>query len=77
MALPFSVLDSTAYLGLSHPAKALLLELARQYHRGDNGRMLLTDKYLGPRGWHSPAVIHRAKRELLEAELIFETVKGM
>jgi hypothetical protein len=38
--------------------------------------MLLTDKYLAPRGWRSPYVITRAKRELIDAGLIFETVKG-
>ena len=42
----------------------------------DNGRMLLSSRYLAPRGWRSPEVITRAKRELLEAQLIFETVKG-
>lgn len=76
VALPWSVLDSKAYLGLSHPAKALLLEVARQYRSDDNGRMLLSGKYLATRGWNSPEVIVRAKRELLNAGLIFETVMG-
>lgn len=76
VALPWSVLDSAAYQGLSHPAKALLLEVARQYHSDDNGRMLLSSRYLAPRGWRSPEVITRAKRELLDAGLIYETVKG-
>lgn len=76
-AIPWSVLDSPIFQGLSHPAKALLLEVARQRHgEDDNGRMLLSNNYLRPRGWRSPEVITRAKRELLEAELIFETVKG-
>src|SRR5690606_10298307 len=76
VALPWSVLDSPAYQQLSHPAKALLLEVARQYHQDDNGRMLLSSRYLAPRGWRSPEVITRAKRELLDAGFIFETVKG-
>lgn len=76
IALPWSVLDSTAYQGLSHPAKALLLEIARQYVRDNNGRLLCTDAYLKPRGWKSTDVITRAKRELLAAGLIFETCKG-
>ena len=33
VALPWTVLDSPAYSGLSHPAKALLLEFARQFVR--------------------------------------------
>ena len=76
VALPWSVLDSRAYQALSHPARALLLEVARQYHGDDNGRMLLSDNHLRPRGWRSPDVITRAKRELIEAGLIHETVKG-
>jgi hypothetical protein len=76
IALPWSVLDSVAYQRLSHPAKALLLEVARQFHSDDNGRMLLSSRYLAPRGWRSPEVITRAKRELLDAGLIFETVRG-
>ncbi len=76
VALPWSVLDSPAYLRLSHPAKALLLEVARQYHGDDNGRMLLTRKHLAARGWRSEDVVSRAKHELLEAGFIFETCKG-
>ncbi len=76
VALPWSVLDSRAYLGLSHPARALLLEVARQLHGDDNGRLLLSRAHLLPRGWKSADVIQRAKQELLDAELIFETVKG-
>ena len=77
VALPWSVLDSPAYLGLSVHAKALLVEVARQFHSDDNGRMLLSRAYLAPRGWKSSDMIMKAKRELLAAGLIFETAKGM
>jgi hypothetical protein len=70
------VLDSSAYLGLSHPAKALLLEIARQFHGDDNGRMIVTLAHLKPRGWTSYDTIQRAKQELLNTGLIHETVKG-
>ena len=76
IALPWSVMDCAAYARLSHPAKALLFELARQFVRDNNGRMLLSGAYLAKRGWKSADVITRAKRELLAAEFIFETVKG-
>lgn len=76
VALPWSVLDSAAYAGLSHAAKALLIEVARQFVRDNNGRMLLSTVYLNKRGWYSASVIQKAKLELLEAALIFETVKG-
>lgn len=75
-AMPFLVLDSPGYLGLPHPARALLLELARQYTGANNGRLVLCDKFLAPRGWKSSDVINRAKRQLLDSGLIQETRKG-
>lgn len=74
--IPWDVLDSKAYLGLSHTSRSLLLELARQVLPDNNGQLLLTSKYLSKRGWRSAGVISRAKRELIEAELIYETVMG-
>lgn len=76
VALPWSVLDSPAYARLSHPAKSLLLELARQFVRDNNGRLLASRAHLAKRGWKSADVIDRAKRQLIEAGFIFETVKG-
>lgn len=75
-ALPWCVIDSQAYQGLSYPAAALLIELARQYVRNNNGRLLLSQRYLATRGWRSGALIDRAKRELQDAKLIYQTVQG-
>jgi hypothetical protein len=47
-----------------------------QFKGDDNGRMLLSLAYLSKRGWNSPDVILRAKRQLLDGNFIFETVKG-
>ena len=76
VALPWSVLDCPAFARLSHPARALLMEFARQFVRDNNGRLLASGAYLAGRGWKSADVITRAKRELLEAGFIHETVKG-
>ena len=76
IGLPVSVLESAAYLGLSANARSLLLEVALQFHGDDNGRMLLSRAHLRKRGWNSSDMIDKGKRELLAAELIFETVKG-
>ena len=76
VALPWSVMDCPAYAHLSHPAKALLFEVARQFVRDNNGRMLLSRVHMAKRGWKSADVIDRAKRELLEAGFIFQTVMG-
>ena len=76
VALPWSVLDCPAYAALSHPARSLLLEIARQFVRDNNGRLLASRAYLGKRGWNSPDVISRAKSDLIAAGFIHETVKG-
>lgn len=74
--MPWSVMDSEAFLGLSHPARSLLWEIARQFVRNNNGRLLASAAYLGKRGWTSNDTITRAKRELVEAGFIYETVMG-
>lgn len=76
VALPWAVLDCPAYARLSHPARSLLWEFARQYVRDNNGRLLASGVYLAKRGWKSSDVIVRAKRELQEAGFIHETVMG-
>jgi hypothetical protein len=76
VALPWCVLDCPAYSKLSHPARSLLIEFARQFVRDNNGRLLASSSYLRKRGWNSPDVITRAKRELLKEGFIFETVMG-
>ena len=76
VALPWSVLDSSAYQGLGPPAKALLFEIARQHTGGNNGCMRASGAYLKPRGWSSNDVITRALKELIAAGLLHQTVMG-
>lgn len=75
-ALPFDVLDSAAFLSLSHPARSLLLELLRQVNGQNNGALLLTQKVLKPRGWTSVDTIQRARDDLLRVGLLHQTVQG-
>jgi hypothetical protein len=76
ITLPMSVLTSPAYLHLSDNARALMLELAVQCIGDDNGRLLLSRAHLRKRGWLSASMIDKGRRELLDTELIFETVRG-
>lgn len=76
IALPWSVLDCAAYMALSMHARALLLEIARQYVRNNNGRLLASRAFMAQRGWKSADMLSKAKRELLDGGFIFETVKG-
>jgi hypothetical protein len=75
-ALPHEVIDSPSYRSISHTARSLLIDLARQYKGDNNGQLLLSINCLKPWGWRSADVITRKKRELLEAGLIYETVMG-
>jgi len=75
-ALPWAVLDSPAWQRLGHPARSLLLELARQLGPDNNGRLLASGAYLSRRGWKSNDVINRALRELVEAGFLYQTVQG-
>ena len=76
IALPWSVLDCPAYARLSHPARSLLIEFARQIGSDNNGRLLASAAYLAKRGWRSDDVIARAKKQLLDEGFIYETFKG-
>ncbi len=76
VALPWTVLDCPAYQALTMHARALLLEIARQYVRDNNGRLLASRAYMAPRGWKSADMLTKAKRELLDGGFIFETVRG-
>lgn len=76
VAMPDCVLCSPAYMALSHPARSLLMDIALQCVRDNNGQLLASMAHLQKRGWTSADTITRAKRELLEAGFIFETVKG-
>ena len=76
VALPWSVLDCPAYGRLSMHARALLLEVARQFVRDNNGRMVLSRVHMATRGWKSVDMLTKAKRELLEGGFIFQTVMG-
>jgi hypothetical protein len=77
VAMPHTVLDSAAFLGLSAPAVRLLLDIARQFTGSNNGRLVACTKYLAPRGWKSHDTATRARRELEAAGFIVETRMGM
>lgn len=76
LALPYTVLDSPSYLALGFSARALLLDIARQFNGSNNGKLVICDKALKPRGWNSKDTIYRARAELLNAGLLMETRKG-
>lgn len=77
IALPHQVIDSPSYRALGHPARALLIDIARQYSGTNNGRLVACAKYLQPLGWRSNDTVGRALTELKEAGFLVETRMGM
>lgn len=75
-AIPHAVLDSAAFKGASHPAKALLFDLIRQHSGNNNGHLHLSFSWLAGRGWKSRDVIQRARAELMERGLLIQTRQG-
>jgi hypothetical protein len=74
--IPWIVLDSPAYLDLSLSARAMLVELVRQFNGRNNGRIHAARKYMRGRGWNSNDTIQRNINELLRAGLIVQTRTG-
>jgi hypothetical protein len=70
-------MDSAAFMGAGHIAKALLLDLMRQVNGANNGRLHLSYEWLTrKRGWKSRDTIKRAQNELVERGLVIQTCKG-
>lgn len=76
IALPHSVVDSAAFRGLSVHARALLLDIARQFNGHNNGSLLCSRDHMVPLGWTSSDMLTKSKRELLAAKLIHEMARG-
>jgi hypothetical protein len=76
VALPHAVLKCQSYRALSAHGRMLLVDLALQFRGTNNGSLMMPWKLMKPRGWKSEATLHKAKNELLRANMIVETRKG-
>jgi hypothetical protein len=74
--LPWSVMDSKAWIECSPKAKALLMELCRQHNFMNNGHLQLCRTWLHPRGWRRPATVLELSEELIRRRLIIKTRYG-
>lgn len=74
--IPWEVQDSTAYKGASGTATKMLFEIIRIHNGQNNGHLAVSESWLRTRGWNSSDVIHRAKNELVERNLIVKTRQG-
>lgn len=76
IAVPLSVLDCPTYTNLSTAATKLLWDAAAQLRGDNNGHLYCAWVVMAARGWKSEATLNRAKKELLNSGLLFETRKG-
>jgi hypothetical protein len=76
VALPWAVIDSPAYRGVSVHARALLIDIARQLRGDNNGMLLCSRAHMAPLGWKSVDMLVKARDALLAAKLIHQTVQG-
>ena len=77
LLIPHVVLNTDAYKTLSGNASKLLFDIAMQYNTYNNGALLASWRYMREkRGWTSADALSKAKKELLERDLIIQTVQG-
>jgi len=69
-ALPHCLLESQVYIGLSTPAVKLLIDLSAQFKGFNNGDLCVAWTTMKKRGWKSRDTLNKARRELLDKELI-------
>ena len=77
LLMPFTVLESQAYLTLTGQQTRLLIDIAHQYKGDNNGRLLAAWTYLNEeRGWTSKQTIATALEALISRGLLFKTSTG-
>ncbi len=76
-ALPHTVIHSTQFRQLGYAARSLLFDIAAQYNRSNNGKLVCCSKYLKPLGWVSNGTITNALRQLKISGLLIQTRQGM
>ncbi len=69
-ALPHCLLESKVYIGLSAHAVKLLNDLLAQFKGFNNGDLCLAWSIMEKRGWKSRDTLNKARKNLLDVELI-------
>ncbi len=68
--LPHCLLDSQVFINLSHHAVKLLNDLLTQFRGFNNGDLCLAWSIMKKRGWKSRDTLNKARKELLDVEII-------
>lgn len=75
-ALPHCLLESKVYIRLSAHAVKLLNDLLAQFKGFNNGDLCLSWSVMVKRGWKSRDTLNKARKELMDVELIFVSRYG-
>lgn len=74
--IPKALLELKDFKCLSAKALKLLIDLASQFNGKNNGDLCMALKLMKDRGWSSNDTLNKAKRELLDKQLIILTKQG-
>ena len=74
--MPHHVLGHDNFRTLSPRATKFVMDLLAQYRGNNNGDFCATLKTMRERGWNSSDQLHKAKRELIEKDVIMVTRQG-
>lgn len=75
-AIPHCILESPVFTGLSAHAVKLLMDLVAQFKGFNNGDLCMAWSLMEKRGWKSRDTLNKARKELLDVELILVSRHG-
>ena len=75
-ALPHCLLESQVFVHLSARAVKLLVDLLAQFKGFNNGDLCMAWSIMAERGWKSRDTLNKARKELLQSELIMVSRYG-
>ena len=73
---PYHVLDHAVFKTLSTRATKLVIDIAAQYRGSNNGDLCATLSLMRKRGWNSSDQLEKAKKELIEKDVILVARQG-
>lgn len=74
--VPHHIIDSPNYRKLTCKAKALLVDVLRDYNRRNNGDLAITFSMMQERGWASDETLRDAREELIHFGFLKKSRQG-
>ena len=76
LQLPHHVLDHEVFKTLSKRATKLVIDIASQYRGHNNGDLCAPFSLMRKRGWNSSDQLEKAKKELIEKDVVLVARQG-